>query len=114
MRFSLSSAGPDGLAARRLAPALLIPALSAAAGTVAGQLGLAPAVTIVTVNAVLATLVLTVLFGATVGALGRREGPRADALATARAERGPGAAVLRARDARGVVCDPPARVDEAN
>jgi len=114
MRFSLSSAGPDGLAARRLAPALLIPALSAAAGTVAGQLGLAPAVTIVTVNAVLATLVLIVLFGATVGALARREGPRADALAAARAERDRAAAVLRAMDAGVLVCDPQERVIEAN
>jgi signal transduction histidine kinase len=102
------------VAARRLAPALLLPVLTAAAGTVAADLHLAPPVTIVTVNAVFATFVLLVLFTAALGALARAETQGAQALGTACAERDSTAALLRSMDAGVLASDPEGRVIEAN
>jgi signal transduction histidine kinase len=110
---TLRSGGPSGLAARRLAPALLLPLACGAAATVAGDLGLAPPVTIVTVNAVAATIILIVLFGTTVSALTRTE-RREEAVGRAYAESDRAAALLRSMDAGVLVADRHGTVVDAN
>jgi signal transduction histidine kinase len=105
---AVSRRGPSGLAARRLAPAALLPLACAAAATVAGELHLAPTVTIITVNAVLGTAILIVLFGALVNALARAEERRADAPDPT------AAALVRSMDAGVLVTDPADVVVDAN
>lgn len=111
---ALSRRGPSGLVARRLAPAALLPLACAAAATVAGEFHLAPTVTIITVNAVLGTVVLVVLFGALVNTLARAEERREAAAHDEAGRRDRAGALVRAMDAGVLVADPEDVVVDAN